>query len=78
MTDTPEPRPALGQDFGTTLCDILGIDKERSHNIIITVPANSVATVEVHQWLYDDDAERVATKISHYQLTPAEPPDTEG
>lgn len=59
---------ATGAVFGGRLCEALGLDKDKTHRIILDVEAAAVVVVTVEQWVTNEDGERVLEVLTPYAL----------
>lgn len=60
----------LGMEFGTELCEALGLKAKKVTRIVIDVPAGDVVTVTVEGILFKEDAPGVIKTLERYNLVP--------
>jgi hypothetical protein len=57
-----------GIDFGKQLCDLWGLQNVRS--IIIKIEMDSTVTIEVEQFMMEEQVKDLKSSLSKYELRP--------
>ncbi len=59
-------------EFESELCSIFGLEARKTKRIVLTVEAGSLVTLDVTQFVYDDEAREITEAIRHFELEAVE------